>query len=155
MLYDIIYQTLLILASAAFVGEVFERFGLPSVAGELLNGLILGPTVLGVVPNSAEVRGVSTISLFFVVFLIGLGMRTETIRRHILGDNRDGHELHHALCGNDSLCHPIVPFRRRSRPGRRSGHCGSFHIDNFCNGPSTQAAETSDRIGYTRIHGDF
>jgi Kef-type K+ transport system membrane component KefB len=83
MLYDIIYQVLLILAPAVVVGEVFERFGLPSVAGELLSGLILGPTVLGVVSNTPEIQGVSTISLFFIIFLIGLEMKTETIRKHI------------------------------------------------------------------------
>ncbi len=84
MAYDIIYQVLLVLAFAVVLGEVFQRFGLPSVAGELLSGLVLGPTVLGVVSNSAEIQGISTISLFFIIFLIGLEMRTETIRRHLL-----------------------------------------------------------------------
>lgn len=84
MLYDIIYQVLLILASAVVLGEIFGRFGLPSVAGELLSGLILGPMVLGVVVSTAGIQGVSTISLFFIIFLIGLEMRTETIGKHIL-----------------------------------------------------------------------
>ena len=76
-------KVLLILALAVFIGEMFQRAGLPSVAGELLRGLILGPTVLGVVSNNAEIQGISTISLFFIIFLIGLEMRTETIRKHI------------------------------------------------------------------------
>lgn len=84
MLYGIIYQVLLVLASAVVFGEIFGRFGLPSVAGALLSGLVLGPTVLRVVSSNAEIQGVSTVSLFFIIFLIGLEMRTETIRKHIV-----------------------------------------------------------------------
>ena len=83
VLYDIIYQILLVLALSIVLGEAFERAGLPSVAGELLSGLVLGPTFLGYVTNSAEIQGVSTISLFFIVFLIGLEMKTETIGKYI------------------------------------------------------------------------
>ncbi|MDG6915493.1 MAG: cation:proton antiporter [Nitrososphaerota archaeon] len=82
--YDIIYEVLLVLASAVFLGGVFEHFGLPAVAGELLSGLILGPTLLGVVTNTTEAQGVSTIAIFFIVFLIGLEMKTEIIRKYII-----------------------------------------------------------------------
>ena len=80
---DIIWQILIVLATAAIVGEIFRQFGLPSVAGELLSGLILGPTVLGVVTFNPQIGAISTISLFFIIFLIGLELNTEILRRDI------------------------------------------------------------------------
>ena len=65
------------------VGELFQQFGLPSVAGELLSGLVLGPTVLGLLTINNQITGISTISLFFIIFLIGFEMETETVRKNI------------------------------------------------------------------------
>ncbi len=83
MLYGIILQVLAVLAFAVIIGEVFEQFGLPAVAGELLSGLILGPTILGYVVSNSQTQAISSISLFFIIFLIGLEMRTETVRRNL------------------------------------------------------------------------
>lgn len=83
MLYDIILQVLAVLALAVIIGEVFEQFGLPAVAGELLSGLILGPTVLGYVVSNSQIQGISSISLFFIIFMIGFEMRTETVRKNV------------------------------------------------------------------------
>ncbi|MHB1907471.1 MAG: cation:proton antiporter [Nitrososphaerales archaeon] len=83
MAYDIIWQILVVLTLAVFVGEVFQQFGLPSVAGELLSGLILGPTIFGFVRTNSQINAISTISLFFIVFLIGFEMRTETLRKNL------------------------------------------------------------------------
>src|SRR5579875_775175 len=81
--FDIIWQVLVVLAFAVFLGELFEQFGLPSVAGELLSGLILGPTVLGLVISDSQIQAVSQISLFFIIYLIGLEMHTETLRKFV------------------------------------------------------------------------
>jgi Kef-type K+ transport system membrane component KefB len=81
--YEIITDLLLVLALAVLTGEVFEQVGLPSVAGELLSGLLLGPTFLGIVVPGPETDAVSSVALFFVVFLIGFEMTTETVRKHI------------------------------------------------------------------------
>ena len=84
MAFDIITDVLVVLAVAVLVGELFEQVGLPSVAGELLSGLILGPTFLGVVLASPQTAAISEISLFFVVLLIGFEMTTETVRSPIV-----------------------------------------------------------------------
>jgi Kef-type K+ transport system membrane component KefB len=81
--YEIIIQVLIVLAAAVFIGELFEQFRLPSVAGELLSGLILGPTVLGIVTTNDQVQAISSISLFFIIFLIGFEMNTATLKKHI------------------------------------------------------------------------
>lgn len=84
MAFDIITDVLVVLAVAVLVGELFEQVGLPSVAGELLSGLVLGPTVLGVVATSQQTSAISEVALFFVVLLIGFEMNTETVRSHIV-----------------------------------------------------------------------
>lgn len=71
------------LAAAVLTGEVFEQLRLPSVAGELLSGLILGPTVLNVVSTNDQVQAISSLSLFFIIFLIGFEMNTDMVRKHI------------------------------------------------------------------------
>ena len=83
MPFDIITEVLVVLAVAVLVGELFEQIGLPSVAGELLSGLVLGPTILGVVSFGPQTEAISEIALFFVVFLIGFEMTTQTVRSHI------------------------------------------------------------------------
>jgi Kef-type K+ transport system membrane component KefB len=81
--YEIIIQVLIVLAAAILVGEVFEQFRLPSVAGELLSGLILGPTILNVVSTNDQVQAISSLSLFFIIFMIGFEMNTDMVRKHI------------------------------------------------------------------------
>jgi len=82
--YDIILQVLLVLAVAVLTGEVFEQFGFPSVAGELLSGMLLGPTVFGFVMSTSQTQAISSIALFFVVFLIGFEMKTSMVRKQLL-----------------------------------------------------------------------
>jgi Kef-type K+ transport system membrane component KefB len=81
--YEIIIEILIVLAAAVFTGEVFEQLRLPSVAGELLSGMVLGPTVLNVLSTNDQVQGLSSVSLFFIIFLIGFEMNTATLRKHI------------------------------------------------------------------------
>ena len=83
MSYPFIFEVLIILAAAVIAGEVFEQFRMPSVAGELLSGIILGPTIMGVMSYDSNLEALSTIALFFIIFLIGLEMNTETLWKHV------------------------------------------------------------------------
>ncbi|MDG6929548.1 MAG: cation:proton antiporter, partial [Nitrososphaerota archaeon] len=83
MTYPIIFNVLAILASAVVLGEIFEQAKIPHVVGELLSGIIVGPALLGVVNTSPELDAVSSVALFFIIFLIGLEMNTEMLRRSI------------------------------------------------------------------------
>jgi Kef-type K+ transport system membrane component KefB len=84
-MFGVITDALIVLAAAIFTGELFEQFGLPSVAGELLSGMIVGPTLLGFVTITSDLRAVSSIALFFIIFHIGLEMKTQMVRRNVLG----------------------------------------------------------------------
>ncbi|XES77326.1 MAG: cation:proton antiporter [Candidatus Bathyarchaeia archaeon] len=85
MPYTIITDVLIVLAAALFVGELFERICLPSVVGEILAGMLIGPSVLGLVTTNDAIQAVSSIALFFIIFHIGFEMRTHMVRGKFLG----------------------------------------------------------------------
>jgi Kef-type K+ transport system membrane component KefB len=60
------------LAGAKFFGELVERLGQPAVLGELLVGIVLGPSVLGLVPLSHGVLLVAEIGVVLLLFEVGL-----------------------------------------------------------------------------------
>ncbi|MEM3267513.1 MAG: hypothetical protein QXR69_02360, partial [Conexivisphaerales archaeon] len=59
MPYPILFDVLIILGAATVLGEVFEQFGLPHVIGELLAGIVIGPTVLKLLMPSPELTALS------------------------------------------------------------------------------------------------
>src|SRR5438132_11201578 len=58
--------------SAKAVGELFERFALPSVLGEILAGAVLGPYALGWIQTSDILHSVAELGAIFVLFSAGL-----------------------------------------------------------------------------------
>lgn len=83
MTFEFILEVLLVLACAILLGEAFEQFRLPSVAGELLSGLVLGPALLGLVSPGAQLQGVASVSLFFIIFMIGFELNTKTLAKYV------------------------------------------------------------------------
>ena len=60
------------LLGAKLLGEVAERLGQPAVLGELLAGVLLGPSVLGLVRLSAGAFLVAEIGVILLLFEVGL-----------------------------------------------------------------------------------
>jgi Kef-type K+ transport system membrane component KefB len=82
---------ILVLAHAA--GALFARLRQPPVIGEILVGILLGPTLLGALPGDPsaalfgpEVRGalqvVGQIALALFMFTVGWSLDTRALRRH-------------------------------------------------------------------------
>ena len=85
---EIIFTILFILAVVWGVGLLFEKFGQPLILGELLAGLVIGPSILGIVGEtgvkeglignpifewtSAELGILATLGMFFLMFYAGL-----------------------------------------------------------------------------------
>ena len=63
---------LLLLVFAKFLGEIFERFKQPAMIGEILAGIILGPTVLNIIHKTSEINTISDLGVFFLVIIAGL-----------------------------------------------------------------------------------
>ena len=62
----------IILISARFLSELVARFGVPSVIGELLAGLIIGPSLLGWVEPSHTMKLLAEIGIILLLFEVGM-----------------------------------------------------------------------------------
>ncbi len=78
-LTTVLFDILLIFASAKLLGELFERLRQPAVVGEVLAGLLLGPYLLGVVPHSPIYEGIAEIGVIFLLFTVGLETKPSNI----------------------------------------------------------------------------
>ncbi|WP_419728447.1 cation:proton antiporter [Lichenicola sp.] len=77
----------LLLASVLAV-PLSRRAGFGSVLGYLIGGLVIGPSVLGLVSGVAQIAAVSELGVVMLLFLIGLELRPArlwTMRRSVFG----------------------------------------------------------------------
>jgi Kef-type K+ transport system membrane component KefB len=72
---------IIILVAARVLGELFQRFKQPPLVGELLAGVIIGPSILGLVSPGADLEVISNLAVFFLMFLAGLEMDPRELRR--------------------------------------------------------------------------
>ncbi|MEO8634925.1 MAG: cation:proton antiporter [Gemmatimonadales bacterium] len=74
------------LAGAKLIGEVAERLGLPSVLGELLAGVLLGPSALAVIPAAGAagadmIRLLAELGVILLLFEVGLETDLREMRK--------------------------------------------------------------------------
>jgi len=63
---------IIILMSARFLGEVAAHMGAPSVTGEILAGIIFGPSILGIVEPNQILKLLAEIGVILLLFEVGL-----------------------------------------------------------------------------------
>lgn len=71
----------IMLVGARVLGELLQRVRQPPLVGEILAGVIIGPSLLAVVVPSADLRVLSDLAVFFLMFLTGLEMDPREIRK--------------------------------------------------------------------------
>jgi Kef-type K+ transport system membrane component KefB len=71
----------ILLAVARLFGELFRRMGQPALGGELLAGMILGPSLFGIVDPNEGLDMLSSIAIFFVLLFIGLEMDIRQVKK--------------------------------------------------------------------------
>ena len=69
----------LMLAAAKIMAEVFERLKQPAVVGEILAGVLIGPSVLGWIEPSAIINILAEIGVIFLLFNVGLETKPKDI----------------------------------------------------------------------------
>ncbi|WP_240421779.1 cation:proton antiporter [Paenibacillus periandrae] len=77
----LIFQLAIILLASKIAGDLSVKLGQPSVLGKLLIGIVLGPTVLGVVSNTEMLQEISQIGVVLLMFIAGLETDTEEFKR--------------------------------------------------------------------------
>lgn len=76
---DVLLAMFVIVASAKLMAEVFERLRQPAVVGEILAGVLIGPSVLGWVQPTEWIGILAEVGVIFLLFMVGL----ETKPQHI------------------------------------------------------------------------
>ncbi len=70
MIDNILLILLIVLLTAKVLGALFEKFGLDSSVGELLTGIILGPSLLNIV-HAESIEYFAIIGSVFILFIVG------------------------------------------------------------------------------------
>ena len=76
---NVILSLFLILAAAKIMAEVFERLRQPAVVGEILAGIVIGPSVLGWVHPSELITILAEFGVIFLLFTVGLETKPKDI----------------------------------------------------------------------------
>ncbi|HIQ30555.1 MAG TPA: cation:proton antiporter [Aquifex aeolicus] len=71
----------IILLSGKVLGTLFSRLGLPAVLGEVLAGVILGQSLLGVIPLSEAIKVLAELGVILLLFEVGLEADIHTLMR--------------------------------------------------------------------------
>ncbi|MFA7274897.1 MAG: cation:proton antiporter [Crocinitomicaceae bacterium] len=78
---------LILLVSARFLGELFERMKQPAMIGEILAGIILGPSLFNFIHRTEDIKVISELGIFLLVILAGLEINIEDILKSLRGKN--------------------------------------------------------------------
>jgi Kef-type K+ transport system membrane component KefB len=78
---------LLLLVLARFFGEIMERFKQPAMIGEILAGVLLGPTILNFIHRTEELKVISELGVFLLVIIAGLEIHLDEIIKSMKGRN--------------------------------------------------------------------
>lgn len=81
---EFIVGLFLLVAVSILAGELFSRFGLPALVGQILVGLVVGPSLfgnaLGLTSISSEFLGIQFVATFFILMMAGLAVTPAQIR---------------------------------------------------------------------------
>jgi Kef-type K+ transport system membrane component KefB len=70
---------LLVFGSAKLLAELFERIGQPAIVGEILAGVLIGPSVLGWISPSELLHVLAELGVMFLLFRVGLEVKTSEL----------------------------------------------------------------------------
>lgn len=72
---------LLVFGSAKLFAELFERIGQPGIVGEILAGILIGPSVLGWIQPNQMLTALSELGVMFLLFRVGLEVKASELIR--------------------------------------------------------------------------
>src|SRR5436190_15482777 len=90
VLLFLLADLVIIIVAARSVGALARKLGQPSVVGEVVAGIMLGPTVLGrlfpdlpafLFPKEIPLKEIADLGLVFFMFLVGLDMNTALMKK--------------------------------------------------------------------------
>lgn len=76
---DFLVQAAIYLSSAIFLVPLFKRFGLGSVLGYLIAGILIGPYALKLIPDPEQVLHFAEFGVVLMLFLVGLELESQKV----------------------------------------------------------------------------
>jgi len=77
---DVLLDLFLVLLAAKVGDEIFKRIGQPAIVGEILAGVVIGPSVLGIVEPGEVLEVFAELGVIFLLFWVGLETRISEMR---------------------------------------------------------------------------
>jgi Kef-type K+ transport system membrane component KefB len=78
---------LILLVTARIFGEIFERFKQPAMIGEIIAGIILGPSIFNIIHRTEDIKVISELGIFLLVIIAGLEINIDDILKSLKGRN--------------------------------------------------------------------
>ena len=78
---------LILLVAAKILGEVFKRFKQPAMIGEIIAGIVLGPSLLNLIHRTEEVKVIAELGIFLLVIIVGIEINIDDILKSLKGRN--------------------------------------------------------------------
>lgn len=75
------FAMLVVFGAAKLMAEVFERFGQPGISGEILAGVVIGPSILNWMSPNSFLDALSTLGTMFLLFRVGLEIKSSELLR--------------------------------------------------------------------------
>src|SRR2546425_9301323 len=72
---------LVVFVSAKLMAELFERLRQPAIVGEILAGVLIGPSVLGWIAPNPVLSALADLGVLFLLFRVGLEVKTSDLLR--------------------------------------------------------------------------
>jgi Kef-type K+ transport system membrane component KefB len=72
---------LVVFVSAKLMAEVFERFHQPGIVGEILAGVVIGPSALGLIAPNELLTALADLGAMFLLFRVGLEVRSSELMK--------------------------------------------------------------------------
>ncbi|HBY61438.1 MAG TPA: cation:proton antiporter, partial [Solibacterales bacterium] len=72
---------LLVFGAAKIMAEIFERLGQPGIVGEILAGVLIGPSVLAWVAPNELLTALAELGVMFLLFRVGLEVKASELFR--------------------------------------------------------------------------
>ncbi len=72
---------LMVFGTAKLLAELFERLNQPGIVGEILAGVIIGPSVLGWMAPNDFLRALADLGVLFLLFRVGLEVKASELLR--------------------------------------------------------------------------
>src|SRR5574342_202694 len=72
---------LAVFGTAKLLGELFERLRQPAIVGEIIAGILIGPSVLGWISPNAFLEALAQLGVMFLLFQVGLEVKPSELMR--------------------------------------------------------------------------